>query len=268
MDSSLCEYTCRYRSFTHGCVSHELSKYSVLRDGTVTMKGEHVCDTVSLFPAVSCGKKCRGLDARVVKISDVRCCAQSNVGGGGGGGGGRAGGGVLRDVSLQTISAHKEVLPQTYVTRQSELLSSKAVDLGERRRHVGGRAEEVGVGERACELHSLLVPVSPQNALHLRRKTKTHKKKMGEGWQRGPEVDLGCPVLVGLVGDQDELDAQGDEDEGGSHGPHVEAGLGLVRHPQLGDENPNDVEQEKKRCKSNNNTLRIQESVLWRNSPE
>lgn len=42
-----------------------------------------------------------------------------------------------------------------------------AVDLRQRRRHVGRRAEEVGVGERAGELHPLLVPVSPQNALDL-----------------------------------------------------------------------------------------------------
>lgn len=51
-----------------------------------------------------------------------------------------------------------------------------AVDLGERRRHVGGRAEEVGVGEGAGELHPLLVPVSPQNALHLRHKTKRQQQ--------------------------------------------------------------------------------------------
>lgn len=42
-----------------------------------------------------------------------------------------------------------------------------AVDFRERRRHVGGRAEEVGVGERAGELHALLVPVSPHHALDL-----------------------------------------------------------------------------------------------------
>lgn len=42
-----------------------------------------------------------------------------------------------------------------------------AVDLRQRRRHVGRRAEEVGVGERAGKLHPLLVPVSPQNALDL-----------------------------------------------------------------------------------------------------
>lgn len=61
------------------------------------------------------------------------------------------------------------------------------------------------------------------------------------------QVDLKDPVILGLVGEQDKLDAeQRDEDEGGSHGPHVKAGLGLVRHPQLGDENPNDVQQEEK----------------------
>lgn len=59
------------------------------------------------------------------------------------------------------------------------------------------------------------------------------------------QVDLKDPVVLGLVGEQDELDAQqGDEDEGGPHGPHVEAGLGLVRHPQLGDEDADDVQQE------------------------
>lgn len=59
------------------------------------------------------------------------------------------------------------------------------------------------------------------------------------------QVDLRHPVVLRLVGEQDELDAQQrDEDEGGSHGPHVEAGLGVVRHPQFGDEDPDDVEQE------------------------
>lgn len=61
------------------------------------------------------------------------------------------------------------------------------------------------------------------------------------------QVDLKDPVVLGLVGQQDKLDAeQRDEDERGSHGPHVQAGLGLVRHPQLGDENPDDVQQEEK----------------------
>lgn len=59
------------------------------------------------------------------------------------------------------------------------------------------------------------------------------------------QVDLKHPVVLRLVGEQDELDSQQrDEDEGGSNSPHVEAGLGVVRHPQLGDENPDDVEQE------------------------
>lgn len=55
-----------------------------------------------------------------------------------------------------------------------------AVDLRERRRHVGGRAEEVGVGERAGELHPLLIPVSPQNALDLQGETQrpTYLKKL------------------------------------------------------------------------------------------
>jgi len=52
-------------------------------------------------------------------------------------------------------------------------------------------------------------------------------------------------VVLGLVGQQDELDAQqGDEDQGGPHGFHVETGLCLVSHLQLGDEHPHDVEQE------------------------
>lgn len=59
------------------------------------------------------------------------------------------------------------------------------------------------------------------------------------------QVDLQHPWVLGLVGQQHELDAQqGDEDERGPDGPHVQAGLGLVRHPQLGDQDPHDVEQE------------------------
>lgn len=59
------------------------------------------------------------------------------------------------------------------------------------------------------------------------------------------QVDLRHPVLSGLVREQHILDAeQRDEDERRPHGPHVEAGLGLVRHLQLGDEDPDDVEQE------------------------
>lgn len=42
-----------------------------------------------------------------------------------------------------------------------------AMDLGQRRRHVGRRAEKVGAGEGPGELHPLLVPVSPQDALDL-----------------------------------------------------------------------------------------------------
>ena len=48
-----------------------------------------------------------------------------------------------------------------------------------------------------------------------------------------------------LVGKQDVLDSQkGHQDEGGSHGFHVEAGLRLVGHLQLGDEHSHDVEEE------------------------
>ena len=58
-------------------------------------------------------------------------------------------------------------------------------------------------------------------------------------------VDLGGDPSRGLVGQQDELDAQeGDEDQGGPHRLHVQAGLCLVGHLQLGDEHPHDVEQE------------------------
>lgn len=42
-----------------------------------------------------------------------------------------------------------------------------AVDLRQRRGHVGCRAEEVGIGECTGELHPLLVPMSPQNTLDL-----------------------------------------------------------------------------------------------------
>lgn len=50
--------------------------------------------------------------------------------------------------------------------------------------------------------------------------------------------------VVGFVRQQDKLDPQQrNEDEGGSDGPHVQTGLGLVGHPQFGDQNPNDVEQ-------------------------
>lgn len=56
------------------------------------------------------------------------------------------------------------------------------------------------------------------------------------------QIDLCDPVIVGLVGQQDVLDTkQRDEDEGGSHSSHVQTGLRLVRHSELGDENPNDV---------------------------
>jgi len=47
-----------------------------------------------------------------------------------------------------------------------------AVDLCERRRHIGGRAEEVGVGKRAGKLHPLLVPIPPQNALNLQEEAQ------------------------------------------------------------------------------------------------
>lgn len=52
---------------------------------------------------------------------------------------------------------------------------------------------------------------------------------------------------MGLVGEQDILDTEErDEDEGGPYSSHVEAGLCLVRHSQLGNENPDNVQQEKK----------------------
>ena len=58
-------------------------------------------------------------------------------------------------------------------------------------------------------------------------------------------VDLGGDPSRGLVGQQQNLDAQeGDEDQGGPHRLHVQSELSLVGHLQLGDENPHDVEQE------------------------
>lgn len=45
------------------------------------------------------------------------------------------------------------------------------------------------------------------------------------------QIDLSDPVVMWLICEQDVLDAeQRDKDEGGSHSPHVEAGLCLVRH--------------------------------------
>lgn len=59
-------------------------------------------------------------------------------------------------------------------------------------------------------------------------------------------VDLGH-VLLGFVWKQDKLDTeQWDEDERGPHGPHVQTWLRLMRHPQLSDEDTDDVEQEEK----------------------
>lgn len=49
-----------------------------------------------------------------------------------------------------------------------------------------------------------------------------------------------------LVGNQDVLNSQErHQDEGGSHGFHVQAGFCLMSHLQLGDEHPHDVQQEK-----------------------
>lgn len=53
-------------------------------------------------------------------------------------------------------------------------------------------------------------------------------------------------LSVWLVGKQNELNSQErHQDEGGSHGFHVQAGFCLMSHFQLGDEHPHDVEQEK-----------------------
>ena len=58
-------------------------------------------------------------------------------------------------------------------------------------------------------------------------------------------IDLGGDPSRGLVGQQDKLDAEErDEDQGGPHSLHVQTGLCLVAHLQLGDEHPHDVEQE------------------------
>lgn len=61
------------------------------------------------------------------------------------------------------------------------------------------------------------------------------------------QIDLQGPGVVGLVSQQDELDTQQwNEDECGPNCPHVEAGLGLVGHSELGDEHAHNVEQEEK----------------------
>lgn len=61
------------------------------------------------------------------------------------------------------------------------------------------------------------------------------------------QIDLREPVILRFVGEQDVLDAeQRDKDEGRPHRPHVQAGLCVVCHSQLGDEDPNDVQQEEK----------------------
>lgn len=61
------------------------------------------------------------------------------------------------------------------------------------------------------------------------------------------QIDLQGPGVVGLVGEQDKLDTkQRNEDECGPNCPHVEAGLSLVGHSQLGDEHAHNVEQEEK----------------------
>lgn len=57
-------------------------------------------------------------------------------------------------------------------------------------------------------------------------------------------VALKDALVVGFVRQQHELDPQQrNEDEGGSDSAHVQAGLSLVGHPQLGDQNPDDVQQ-------------------------
>lgn len=61
------------------------------------------------------------------------------------------------------------------------------------------------------------------------------------------DVVIDLRVASRFIWEQDKLDTEKrDENEGGSHSPHVEAGFGLVCHSQLGDENPNDVQQEEK----------------------
>lgn len=183
-----------------------------------------------------------------------------------------------------------------------------AMNLRQRRRHVGRRPEKVGAGEGSGELHPLLVPVSPQDALDLPRHTPTPKnpksalyrhkvetageildledgltsplKKQNMVETRRPcrdkvrghvsgtlrptvlrppasadlvvhqdlhdiHVALEDAGVFGFVRQQDKLDPQKrNEDEGGSDGPHVQTGLSLVGHPQFGDQDPNDVEQE------------------------
>lgn len=60
-------------------------------------------------------------------------------------------------------------------------------------------------------------------------------------------VALKDALVVGFVRQQHKLDPQQrDEDEGGSDGTHVQTGLRLVGHPQLGDQNPDNIQQKEK----------------------
>lgn len=58
-------------------------------------------------------------------------------------------------------------------------------------------------------------------------------------------VDLRGNPSLWFVGQQDVLDAQERyKNQGGAHGLHVEAGLSLVGHLQLGDQDTHNVQQE------------------------
>lgn len=57
-----------------------------------------------------------------------------------------------------------------------------SVDFGQRRRHVGGRAEDVSVGESTGKLHPLLIPVSPENALNLQQEEQRRWEKNAGVW--------------------------------------------------------------------------------------
>ena len=71
-------------------------------------------------------------------------------------------------------------------------------------------------------------------------------------------VDLRGASALGLVGQQHVLDPQeGHQDQGGPHSLHVQAGLCLVGHLQLGDQDAHDVQQEKQIY------LRMEGEVTW-----
>lgn len=57
-----------------------------------------------------------------------------------------------------------------------------AVHLSQRWGHIGCRAEEISIGESARELHPLLIPVPPQDTLHLQVGEDT--REMWSEWRK------------------------------------------------------------------------------------